>query len=496
MPDVEFLLLGTLEIRVGPATFQIASRRQRALLARLLLARGRSVQTAELVASVYGSDAGANATHALHELLSSLRRTLEPMGLDTLLESARGSYRFAIDQQQLDTCRFEALVATAEEHEDPQMRSALLEQALALWRGDALIDVEIGEDAAGEVERLEELRSGVFAEWLDLELELGRHRTALRELDRVTRLDPYNERLRSQLMLALYRDGRQADALRVYHETRELLSDQLGLEPTEALRDLERRILNHDPGLRPSAPPTPPASRRRLSSRRSVRIGSLVALAAGAAAAAIALTAGHPVHAVFFDSMKGGTINTQVWDFEAAGNGPTASADGDGTVLTIPAHATPTDASEALKARLATYCTLAGSFDVQVDYHVLTWPTANGVGIGMYAAWADAIRESTATGDYYVGANRIVDPPDGPPRILASTTDSHGALRIVRGAHRMIVYDHGSGGWRQLYAFSNPTPAAVSVYLELYTTARRFSHRQVAVRLTNFRVNSGFLDCP
>jgi DNA-binding SARP family transcriptional activator len=493
MPDVEYLLLGTLEVRVGPTTFQVSSRRQRALFARLLLARGDAVTTAELVASLYG-EAHTNARHALHELASSLRRSLEPMGLDKFLESERGSYRFAIDPQQLDTARFEALIATAEEHEHPRVRATVLQQALQLWRGPMLADVEIGGDATAEIERLEELRAGALADWLDLELSVGRHRSALRELERATRLDPYNERLRSQLMLALYRDGRQADALRVYQETRRLLNEELGLEPTEELRELERMILNHDPALRANVS-TQHRTRRVLRSRRAAVVALFLAVAAGATAAVSALTAGKSVHSVFYDSLKGREINTKVWDVEAVGNGPTANADGDGMVLTIPAHATPTDPSGALRTRIATYCGLAGEFDIQVDYRLLTWPSASGVGIGMYAAWADAMRESTSTGDYYVGARRIVDPPDGPPRARAQTTDTRGTLRVARAANRMIVYDRSSGGWRQLYTFPNPTPAAVSVYIELFTTARRFSHRQVAVRLTNFRVNSGVLNC-
>ena len=494
MPNVEFLLLGTLEVRVGPTMFQVSSRRQRALLARLLLARGEAVTTAELVASLYG-EAHTDARHALHELASSLRRSLEPMGLDRLLESERGSYRFAIDPKELDTCRFEALVAAAEGHEDPTMRTTVLRQALQLWRGPMLADVEIDGEASAEVERLEELRAGALADWLDLEIGAGRHRSALHELERATRLDPYNERLRSLLMLALYREGRQADALRVYQETRRLLNEELGLEPTEELRELERKILNQDPALRANGSPPRYLTRRVLHSRRTATVALFVTVAAGAAAAAGALTGGQSVHSVFHDSMKGREINTKVWDIETVGNGPTASADGDGTLLTIPAHATPTDPSGALRARITTYCRLAGDFDLQVDYSLQTWPTASGVGIGIYAAWADAMRESTPTGDYYTGAHRTTDPPDGPPRQRAPTTDTHGTLRVVRGANRMVAYARNSEGWRQLFTFPNPTPAAVSVYIELYTTAQRFSHRQVEVRLTDFRVNSGSLDC-
>lgn len=494
MPDVDFLLLGTLEVRVGSTTFQPSSPRQRALFAHLLPARGEPVRTADLVASLYG-DAHTNARHALHELASNLRRSLKPMGLDKSLQNERGSYRFAIDPQQLDTWRFETLVATAEQDEHPQVRAAAFEQALQLWRGPMLADVHIGGDATAEVDRLEGLRAAVLADWLDLELGAGRHRNALRELERATRLDPYNERLRSQLMLALYRDGRQADALRVYQETRRLLNEELGLEPAEELRELERKILNHDPSLRANGSPPKRLTRRLLRSRRAALLALCVAIAAGAVEAVSALTGQHSARPVFLDSMRAREINTKVWDYQAIGNGPTANADGEGYVLTIPAHATASDPSGAMRALITTYCMLAGEFDIQVDYRFLTWPTASGVGIGMYAAWADAIRESTPTGDYYVGAHRTVDPPDGLPRIRVRTTDTHGALRLVRAANQMIVYERGSGSWRKLYAFPNPTPAAVSVYIELYTTARQFSHRQVEVRLTDFRVNSGFLEC-
>jgi DNA-binding SARP family transcriptional activator len=489
MPDVEFLLLGTLEVRVGPTTFQVAGGRQRALFAQLLLARGRPVQTQDLVVSIYGGDA---RPHALHELVSSLRRSLEPMGLDTLLESSRGSYRLAIEAEQLDTWQFESFVATGYANDDPEERAALLRRALDLWRGVALADVDIDGDVAAEVERLTELRAAALADWLDLELAAGRHRTALAELDRATLLDPYNERLRAQLMLALYRDGRQADALRVYQETRRLLDDELGLEPTERLRELERRILNHDPTLLWADAPTARTIRRR---RRPILIAFAIVLCAGAVIFATALTTDRVVPAVFADSMKSAAIDTKVWDVESVGNGPTETADRQGIVLTIPAHATPTDASGSLKARLTTYCTLVGGFDVQVDYTLLTWPAASGVALGMYASYADVMRESSATGDLYVGAHRIVDPPDGPPRRAVPTTDAHGTLRIVRGGNRVTMFARQGHAWRRLFAFGNPTPAPASVYLELYTNAHRFSHRQVAARLTNFRVNSGSLDC-
>lgn len=489
MSDVEFLLLGPLEVRVGPETFHVPGVRQQALLAHLLLARGRAVRTQDLLESIYG---GETRPHALHELVSSLRRSLEPAGLDTLLESSRGSYRLAIDAQQLDTCRFESLVATESASEDFEARATALRGALDLWRGPALAGIDLDGDAAAEVERLEALRAAALADWVDLELAAGRHRTILAELERATRLDPYNERLRAQLMVALYRDGRQTDALRTYQETRKLLRDELGLEPTERLRELERQILNHDPALLGS---DARSGRARRRGRRPLVFGLALVLCATAVISATALTTNRSVPVVFADTMKSAAIDTKVWDIESVGDGPTETADRQGIVLMIPAHATPTDASGSLKARLATYCRLVGEFDVQVDYSLLSWPAASGVALGLYAAYADVMRASSATGDFYVAAHRIVDPPDGPPRKAVRTTDAHGTLRLVRGDNLLSTFVRERGGWRGLFAFPNPTPAAVPVYLELYTNERRFSHRQVMVRLSNFRVSSGLLDC-
>lgn len=495
MPEIEFLLLGPLEVRVGSKAFRISGRRQRVLLACLLLARGRPIPTMELVASIYGDEAGQGAVHSLHELVSSLRRSLVPMGLHELLRGTAGSYWFAVEPPQLDAWRFESLIDQANGEEDSRSRGDLFQRALELWRGPPLADIELQGQAQAEIERLEALRWGALGDWLDLELAAGRHQGALAELERATRLNPSNERFRSQLMLALYREGRQADALRVYQETRKLLSDELGLEPTERLRTLQRRILNHDPEL------LTPAARWRPSrtTRRGRFIAVFAALAAatvGVAAAIGAFNAHRASSAVFADSMKGQEIDTKFWDVETIGAGTTVEENSDGVFLTIPAHATPTDSTGEIRARISSYCTVAGLFDVQVDYSLSAWPSANGSSLGMYAAWADVIRESTPTSEQYVGAHRFLDPPDGAPHKLVSTHDVSGTLRIVRSSDRMIELVRQGGSWRQVYAFPNPTPAAVGVYLELWTNAQRFSHRQVQVKLTNFRVNSGFLQCP
>lgn len=494
MSGHEILVLGTLEVRVDGEPIRVSGRRQRALLACLVLAHGAPVSTAELVASIYGEDAGEAAVHSLHELVSSLRRSLEPSGIHELLRTATRGYELDLEGERVDAWRFDELVLCADDEDDPARRSDLLRQALDLWRGPVLADVDLDGRARLEAERLDESRWAALGEWCDLELAAGLNAAALAELDRARRLNPLNERFAAQMMLALYRDGRQAEALAIYHETRKLLAGELGLEPTERLRSLERRILNHDPALF-----APPGTRRRSRAprtrRRLLAAAAATAIAAGTALVVHGLLADNGRPAVFADSLKGVELDTSFWDVATFGAGPSVRPDGDGVRLTIPAHAAVDEASGALKARLASYCTVAGEFDVQVDYNLRSWPPANGAGIGMYAAYADVMRSSSRTGEHYVGAYRKLDPPDGPPHAFAATDDKGGTLRIVRRGDRMIELIRDGGRWRQLYAFGDATPAPVSVYLELWTTKRRFANRQVEVQLTNFRVNTGSLQC-
>jgi len=495
MATVEFLVLGPLEVRVDTIAVRIPGRKQRALLACLLLARGRPVTTAELVGSVYGAEANGGAVHSLHELVSQLRRILEAAGLENVILSGTASYGLNVDPSQLDAWAFENVLDEAYASADMGVRADLLQRALQLWRGPVLAGVELEAEARAERQRLEELRWAALADWIDQELGAGRQRRAIAELERATRLNPENERLRAQLMLALYRDGRQADALRVYQETRAMLAAELGLEPTQQLRELERRILNHDPGLvaADGSAPAPSGGKHR---RRIALAAAVVVFAAAMTAVGIGALSAGQAKAVFADSMKGTDINTKFWDVETFGTGPTVVEEKAGVRLTIPAHAIPGDSSGTIKARLTSYCTLSGAFDVQVDYNLSVWPTANGAGIGMYAAYGDLVRKSGPSGEQYVGAVRRLDPPDGAPHKAISTRDSSGALRIIRSGNRMTELVHSGGRWRQVDTFPNPTPASVSVLLELWTNAQRFSHRQVEVQLTNFRVNSGFLECP
>ena len=199
----------------------------------------------------------------------------------TSSSSSRGGYALAVDAERIDALRFERLVdegRAALADDDPARAAELLRSALALWRGPALGDLAYERFAQDEVARLEELRLAAVEERIEADLRLGRHVELVAELEGLVREHPLRERLRAQHMLALYRSGRQADALESFRDARRSLVDELGLEPGRELRELEQAILAQDPALDPPrgrAPRPPPARRRR----------GLALIAAGAALA-------------------------------------------------------------------------------------------------------------------------------------------------------------------------------------------------------------------
>ena len=498
---VEFRLLGPLEVVREGEPVAIRGTRQRALLASLLLSAGRPVTADVLVRSVWGSDAGAASVHGLHEVVSQLRRTLAEGGLDDLIETqTAGSYVLNAEDEQLDSRRFEKLASAGFAETDPGRRSELLRAGLDLWRGPALGAVVLEGEARNERDRLDELRLAATATWIDTQAQLGNDALVIPELERLTGAYPLHERFREQLMLALYRQGRQAEALREYRETRRLLSGKLGLEPSEGLRDLEHAILRHDPSL--AAPRPRPAGvalrlrSGRLPHRRYLTL-AVALLAAGVAAVLLGVGGRGTKAAVLADSLKGTPIDTQTWDLETIGQGVAISPTPDGVLLTIPAHATPTDATGQIKAHLATYCSLLGSFDVQVDYRLRTWPPANGVSVGMYAAFADLVRESNARrGEQYVGNVTHFDPPDRPPNKHLPTHDTSGTLRITRTLNHIEEQVRTNRHWQPVYTAHSAFEYPAAVYLEAWTNSTRFAHREVDVEFSNFRVNEGTLTCP
>ena len=240
----EFRILGPLEVIDEGSAVALGGQKQRALLAILLIKAGEVVSTDRLLEELWGEHPPRTAREALQNLVSQLRKVL-PRG--ALVTRAPG-YRIELDDDQLDVRRFEQLVADAE-RQDARSRSQLLRDALAIWRGAPLTEFAFDNFARDEIRRLEELRLRVVEERIDADLELGRGAELVGELETLVRQWPLRERLRGQFMLALYRAGRQAEALGSFHEARRVLVDELGIEPSPALQALYRSMLRQEPLL-------------------------------------------------------------------------------------------------------------------------------------------------------------------------------------------------------------------------------------------------------
>jgi len=252
---MEFRILGPLEVADGSRLNLIAGARQRSLLAFLLLRRNEVVAFDLLLEELWGEQAYASAQNALQAAVSRLRRALPQ---DRLVTES-GGYLLRLARDELDAERFEQLLGdgrAALSAEDAHKAAELLRLSLSLWRGAALADFLYEPFAQTEIARLEDLRLDALQARIDADLALGRHAELVAELEALVADHPLRERMRGQLMLALYWSGRQADALEVYRATRTMLLDELGLEPGPELRELERRILAQDPALElPAAPP-------------------------------------------------------------------------------------------------------------------------------------------------------------------------------------------------------------------------------------------------
>src|SRR6266536_1202567 len=221
---VEFRLLGSLEVRTGGAPLLLGRPKQRALLALLLLNANRVVARERLVDELWGERPPETAVHAVHVHVSRLRKLL-PAGA---LVTRPPGYLLLVEPTTFDLARFARLVAEARSA-GPRRASALLREALELWRGPALAEFEEEPFARIERERLEDLRLEAFEQRVEADLALGRHAELVGELEALIAQQPQRERLRAHLMLALYRSGRQAQALAAYRQTRAAL-DELGLE--------------------------------------------------------------------------------------------------------------------------------------------------------------------------------------------------------------------------------------------------------------------------
>jgi DNA-binding SARP family transcriptional activator len=240
---VKYRILGPLEVSgIDPSVLRRP--KPRALLALLLLHPNEVLSVDRIVEALWGEEPPAKAVGSLQNFVSALRKALGP---EVLVTHPPG-YVLRVDPAELDLARFESLVRQADGTPAAE-RAELLREALALWRGDPLSDLVDEPFAQSELRRLEELRLVALEERIDADLALGQHARVVGELESHVRAHPLRERFRGQLMLALYRSGRQADALQVYREGHRLFDEELGLEPGEELQRLERAILRHDPDL-------------------------------------------------------------------------------------------------------------------------------------------------------------------------------------------------------------------------------------------------------
>jgi YVTN family beta-propeller protein len=245
---VQLGILGPLVVSRDDQEVRIGAAKQRALLTLLLLRRGELVPTDRLVEQIWNGAPPATAVKSVQVYVSQLRKALG----EGTLETRPGGYLLRAEKTALDADRFEELLSEGHRllaQADAEGASRTLREALALWRGPPLAEFRYAEFARDEIARLDELRLVAQEERLEADLALGREAEAVPDLEVLIREHPLRERLRELLMLALYRSGRQADALAAYQDARTSLVDELGLDPGESLQQLEKAILRHDPAL-------------------------------------------------------------------------------------------------------------------------------------------------------------------------------------------------------------------------------------------------------
>ncbi len=334
---MEFRILGPLEAIQEGRPLALGAHKQRALLALLLLRRGEVVLADRLIDELWGEQPPRAAGKSVQVYVSQLRKALG----DGLLETHGRGYLLRVAPQDVDAGRFErllergrALLAAG----DARGAAATLRDALALWRGPPLADFTYEAFAQREIARLEELRLAAVEERVEADLALGRHTELVGELEALVHEHPLRERLRAQLMLALYRAGRQAEALSAYHNARRTLVDELGLEPSRELQDLERAILTQAAQLdAPRRVGLAPARRRRRT--LVLATGAFLVVAAGIAALIMSLGGGAPKRSlvpVAPDSLAVIDPNANaVVGAVRVGEGPVRIAAGEGRVWVV-----------------------------------------------------------------------------------------------------------------------------------------------------------------
>jgi DNA-binding SARP family transcriptional activator len=245
--ELEFRILGPIEVRSNGETLPLGGPKQRALLALLLVDAGRAVSTDRLIDALWGEHPPKTAPTSLQNFVSQLRKLLGP---DVLVTKPPG-YLLRVDPARLDAARARVLADEARSAA-PDGRAAKLREALSLWRGPPLGEFAFEAFAQSEIGRLEELRLAVLEDRIDSDLEAGRQAEIVGELEALVQEHPLRERFREHLMLALYRSGRQAEALDAFQQGRRVLVEELGIDPSPRLQQLHGAILRHEAALEPA----------------------------------------------------------------------------------------------------------------------------------------------------------------------------------------------------------------------------------------------------
>jgi predicted ATPase/class 3 adenylate cyclase len=271
---MDFLILGPLEALDGARPVALGGRKPRAVLAVLLLHSNETLTSERLIDELWGEQPPATALKTLQVHVSRLRKALAP---DVLVTREHG-YQLQLEPDQVDAHSFERLLDDGRDElgaGDPRRAHASLERALSLWRGTALADFAYEPFAQAEIARLEDLRMAAVEQLIEAKLALGRHTEVIGQLERLVEEHPYREHLRAQLMLALYRADRQADALQAYQNARRQLVEDLGIEPGARLRELEGAVLAQDASLAVEPPEPPPPTEAAEPAEEPVAPGEL-----------------------------------------------------------------------------------------------------------------------------------------------------------------------------------------------------------------------------
>ena len=384
---MNYRILGPLEVEMDGVPVVLVGGKQAALLAFLLLHTNKTVPSEELVEELWDGSPPASATKILQNYVSKLRRAL-PDGV--LVTRGRG-YELRVEPGELDVDRFTELLEAgrrAMASNEPDVATTTLHAALSLWRGAPLVDFSDERFAQAEIDRLEELRLAALTERIEADLALGKHVELIGELDALTRRYPFQERLIAQRMLALYRSGRQAEALEVYRGARHALVDQLGIEPGASLQAIERAILQQDPALEPptgGAMPQAPLRRRGL-------IAAGIAASAALAVVAVALVAagGGEAEDIVDPTRSLGVVDPRTNRLTArvtVGVLPTAVAVGSGSVWVFNQGETTVSKIDAATRRL----------DSTIGISEENPRAGSGIAYGFEAAWAGEGYAGTVT---------------------------------------------------------------------------------------------------